>query len=861
MLDLIGQTLGQYKIVSEIGRGGMAVVYRAYQASLDRYVAIKVLLPQLGSDKILLGRFQQEALAVARLHHPNIVTVFDVGTSEGISYIVMEELVGQPLSALLERDHKLSLPRAVAIAIQIAAALDYAHAKGIVHRDIKPSNIIVGPGDHATLTDFGIAKAVEGVRLTQSGMVVGTPEYMAPEQSLGEPAAAASDIYALGIVIYEMLAGRVPFQGSNAPSILFKQVHEAPAPIRTFAPELSQSVDAVLGPALAKHPAARYRTAGELAHALAAVARGVPLATGVSKRPNGNRSMANRSGLTSTGRWGWLFGVGAVVALVAIVVLVFVWAQRSRRMSPQAALPSPTVVSAISATATMQQLRVSSFQAASAISPAASHATPEPTVTVWPTVKPVVTRATPVEPLPVVAYDWLPEASESEDFTQPSAGWPDSDQQNSQWWTESGEYHLRLLTGNLMTWQWHGIVAGDFTVAVTARAAAERPDAHYGLIFRATGAADYYQLDFAPSLGYELTKRVGGKTTVLIARKAVHLDRPTAQVRLEVRADDGYIQVAVNGQPGPRVVEATQVRGDVALYGSAGKPPGAEFVFDDYRFEPAPSEVVRLMLAPYLDPQGRFSLYVPENWARSADELGIAFESADRMARVLVHQVPDTQPNDSAAAVARRYIDSARAIFQNIEEDEGVTGRIGLLASHEQQLQAKVLGIPVRVRLAAVADGAQGYVVLNAVTVQREAAYRSLLDTLLASFRLGGVPVVPMTPTPVPTSPAATSTVGAAASGAPAARPKRDANVRAGPATAYPVIAAARQGQTYPITGKDANAGWWQIDVGGKTGWLRADLASVEGRLADVPVVGNIPPPPTRPVQPAPTATAFAAAP
>ncbi len=276
MAELIGKTLGQYQIVEEVDRGGMAVVYRAYQPSLHRYVAIKVLPPQLTLDTTFVQRFLREARAAAQLEHPNIVTIYDVGEQEGIYYIVMPELKGESLRRLIRREGKLPLARVVHIVSQIASALDYAHAHGFVHRDIKPGNIIVDGDDHATLTDFGIVKAAEGAQLTRSMMMIGTPEYMSPEQAKGERVGPATDVYSLGITTYEMLAGRVPFKADSAPALLHKQVYERPRPVGVYATDLPSGVAGVLSKALAKDPVQRFESTGEFAEALQDAAAGKP---------------------------------------------------------------------------------------------------------------------------------------------------------------------------------------------------------------------------------------------------------------------------------------------------------------------------------------------------------------------------------------------------------------------------------------------------------------------------------------------------------------------------------------------------------------------------------------------------------
>jgi len=269
MQELVGKTLGQYQIISELGRGGMAVVYKAYQPALQRYVAIKVLPPQLGLDPDFVRRFQHEAIAAARLKHPNIVTIHDVSSADGVNFIVMELVEGESLSAVIRSSGAMLPERVASIVAQVASALDYAHQQGFIHRDIKPSNIMLGADDHVTLMDFGIAKAVSGTRLTQTGTLIGTPEYMSPEQVRGLPVDHRADIYSLGVVVYEMLAGQVPFSGDTA-SVLYKQAHELPPPIRTRAIHVPTHIASAIDCALAKDPNQRFATAGAFAHALAA---------------------------------------------------------------------------------------------------------------------------------------------------------------------------------------------------------------------------------------------------------------------------------------------------------------------------------------------------------------------------------------------------------------------------------------------------------------------------------------------------------------------------------------------------------------------------------------------------------------
>lgn len=268
MTTLAGKTLGRYRITEETGRGGMATVYKAWDAKEGRHVAVKVLHPELTVDVQFVKRFQREATAASTLKHPNIVTVYDVGEEDGLYYIVMEYLQGQPLSRMIQERGHLAFSEAVGILSQVASALDHAHGRGFIHRDVKPSNIIVDEEGRATLTDFGIARYAGVTRLTTTGAAVGTPEYMSPEQCQGKEVDGRGDIYSLGIVLYEMLTGQVPFTADTTPAVLYMHVHEPlPSPCKAN-PALPQGVQDVLNKALAKEPARRYTTPTDMATAL-----------------------------------------------------------------------------------------------------------------------------------------------------------------------------------------------------------------------------------------------------------------------------------------------------------------------------------------------------------------------------------------------------------------------------------------------------------------------------------------------------------------------------------------------------------------------------------------------------------------
>ena len=267
-MNLTGQTLGQYKILEEIGAGGMARVYKAYQPGLDRYVAIKVLPAQHALTPGFKERFVREAKAVAQLSHPNILSIHDVGLEGDLSYFVMKYVAGgRTLRALLGQP--LPLPTVSNYISQIAAALDHAHGRGVLHRDIKPDNMLL-EGEWLLLADFGLAKirATGNQGLTGTGIIVGTPAYVSPEQVKGSLIDQRTDIYSLGVVLYEMIAGRPPYQGDTAIATMFQHVHQAPPSPRRFRPDLPPAIEEIILRALAKAPHDRYSQAGELAEAL-----------------------------------------------------------------------------------------------------------------------------------------------------------------------------------------------------------------------------------------------------------------------------------------------------------------------------------------------------------------------------------------------------------------------------------------------------------------------------------------------------------------------------------------------------------------------------------------------------------------
>ncbi len=268
---------GRYRLERRLGSGGMSTVQLAFDTRLERHVAVKLLAEHLAEDPTFVSRFQREAMAAARLIHPNIVQVFDSGLDQrsGQHYIVMEYIEGQSCAEILRERGWLGVEDTLAIILGSCEGLDYAHRKGVVHRDVKPGNLLHADDGRVKLADFGIAKATEQVSITQTGSVLGTAAYLAPEQGRGEEAGPPADIYALGVVTYQLLAGRLPYEGASLTELALKQQQERPPRLDELVAGVTAELADAVGIALRLEPGERYRTALEMAHALENGANGI----------------------------------------------------------------------------------------------------------------------------------------------------------------------------------------------------------------------------------------------------------------------------------------------------------------------------------------------------------------------------------------------------------------------------------------------------------------------------------------------------------------------------------------------------------------------------------------------------------
>jgi hypothetical protein len=336
--------LGRFRIEGELGRGGMGVVYRAFDPVVERSVAIKTIHCADGFNRQLLERLRREAKAVGSLEHPNIVTLFDAGDAEGMFYLVMQLVEGETLRQRMDRQPQFRAAEILDVFRQLLAALEYAHARGIVHRDVKPANVLITPEGTVKLTDFGVAR-LGGPAVSTKGLVIGTPCYMAPEQILGTPVDGRSDMFAAGCILYELVTGRRAFTGSSTTAVMYQVVHEPPAMPSSVVPGLRPATEAAILKSLAKNPDERFGSCAEFRSALEfCLTEELPQPIKAKKAPGRCLEFAIRvAGVIRKGG-AWAAVAAGILVTVALVSHALVVAPRQTdprpEPIPQAQIPS-----------------------------------------------------------------------------------------------------------------------------------------------------------------------------------------------------------------------------------------------------------------------------------------------------------------------------------------------------------------------------------------------------------------------------------------------------------------------------------------------------------------------------------------
>ncbi|MEW5961512.1 MAG: serine/threonine-protein kinase, partial [Chloroflexota bacterium] len=516
MSNLIGKTIGQYQIIEQIGIGGMATVYKAYQPSMDRYVAVKILPSQLAQDPNFAKRFEHEAKAIAALEHPHILPIHDFGTAEGHTYMVMRYVEGGTLSSQMGRS--IAYRRIVRLVSDIARALDYAHQQGVVHRDIKPSNILIDKHGEALLTDFGVAKMVAGsksTQLTTAGSILGTPAYMSPEQAGSTDVDGRSDIYSLGVVLFELLTGQPPYRAETPLAVVLMHVNDPLPPPHTIKPDIPEPLERVVLKAMAKKAGDRFQTAGEMAQALEQALRQVETGPTTAEIPRAipptqpiPAPKAEKSMLPL------LVGGGLLVLLLCIVGgSILGWV-----------VLTPKDQGVAGATPTSSGGRVQ------ATLPLIQAATPTPTAA--PTEPAATTPTATPSPTPEVdtnGGDTLVDLSNlmgdilfQEDFGINRRGWHTGEQEDDYGRSNAelvdGRYRLTQNAKRDVVW-WvtmDDVDFNDFMLTIDATPVEHNAPFAYGPIFRRTGDEDFYMFQIDTDGFFTVHLNEGGQWQTLI---------------------------------------------------------------------------------------------------------------------------------------------------------------------------------------------------------------------------------------------------------------------------------------------------------------------------------------------------------
>ncbi len=564
MSELIGKTIGQYQIVEQIGVGGMATIFKAFQPSMERYVAVKILPSQFADDPNFVKRFAHEAKSIAALEHPHILPVHDFGTEGKLNYMVMRYVKGGTLSDLMGKP--ISPERLVQVVGNVARALDYAHSQGVVHRDIKPSNILIDKHGEVLLTDFGIAKIVESsqsTQLTAAGSILGTPAYMAPEQAQGQEVDGRTDIYSLGVVLYELLTGRPPYEAETPYAIVLKHVNDPVPPPRSVNPDIPESFERVVLKAMAKERDQRFETATQMEQALQEALKMIgstQVAPGVlaseSKTFPGTPSPATTPPAKKSLMTPLIIG-GIVVALVLclvgggiVAILAFVSAGDD---DGDVVAVTPTSVSEPD----------TSLETSPEVDEPLATATPQPTPT----------------PEEEIEADVSSESDELEsgilfedEFNSDENGWYTGQDED-----EFGNYEAEIVEGTYRTYLTSDSDDGnfgwvepfeleldDFALSMDVNAVDNDGDFGYGIAFRSTPEGDAYMFEIDNDGFLILLAHADDDWEVLIDYTEAPVINPGGPNQLGVVANGPWLNFFINDE------EVAELNDDSLEYGSIG---------------------------------------------------------------------------------------------------------------------------------------------------------------------------------------------------------------------------------------------------------------------------------------------------
>ncbi len=568
-----GQTLGPYRIINQVGRGGMANVYKAYQPSVDRYVAIKVLPSQLAESKEFATRFHQEARIIAKLEHPHILPVFDYGESDGVAYFVMRYLDAGTLKDKMEAGRPLPLNDIDRIFTQLADALSYAHTHGVIHRDLKPANALIDSQGNIFLTDFGIARLLESAspRLTQTDAIMGTPAYISPEQAQGNDVDQRSDIYSLGIILYEMVTGRVPFVADTPLAVLFKHISD-PLPLPSLVKsDIHPAIEKVILKALAKDPKDRFATADEFVsawkHALAEtetvnlpgksskpIQYTVPPKQ-VESKPASSQPPAKPNRSTSGMPTVWIAGclVGACIlfSIAGVAVLGANW-RNMPFLNPATETPRSTEI----------------------VNPIPPTDLPLPTV-------PTATSAVNINVGKILLQD---------DFSASRNGWGTLTDSESSIEYENDSLHMLVFKENFVAWSTPNDQTYTNThMEVTAFNNNTDPTTAFGFICaQQTKDWSFYYLAITPSGEYAIIKATDGGSDEYLTNNGKWassdlIPKEAASYRIGADCGNGKLTLSVDGKQIASISDNTYGSGRVGLFIWSGeKVSSADVTFDDY---------------------------------------------------------------------------------------------------------------------------------------------------------------------------------------------------------------------------------------------------------------------------------------